>query len=324
MKIGRMHNDTVYGWRSAPRRPRFGLSWVWTLAIVAAHGLTPNPAAAATCRSPVLDRLGTHTVSTGETLTEIADRYGISIFTLTGFNASIRSATDATPPVGSTLVIPPYNGVRVTSESGDTWRDLADRYNVRADTLFELNGCDAVPAAVFIPGVTRSPITPPARPTPEASDPDPDAIIKTYPLAAPTEPIARYGWVLFPGLDRVTFHSGVDLVAAVGDTVRAAGDGTIAFVGDRDPYGTLIVINHAGGRQTRYAHLASTAVTLGQRVTAGETIGAVGQTGQPDVAIAHLHFELRYSSDLGWIADDPQPFLNAILGLPRSPIEPGA
>jgi murein DD-endopeptidase MepM/ murein hydrolase activator NlpD len=221
-------------------------------------------------------------------------------------------------------VIPPYNGVRVTSESGDTWRDLADRYNVRADTLFELNGCDAVPAAVFIPGVTRSPITPPARPTPEASDPDPDAIIKTYPLAAPTEPIARYGWVLFPGLDRVTFHSGVDLVAAVGDTVRAAGDGTIAFVGDRDPYGTLIVINHAGGRQTRYAHLASTAVTLGQRVTAGETIGAVGQTGQPDVAIAHLHFELRYSSDLGWIADDPQPFLNAILGLPRSPIEPGA
>lgn len=324
MKIGRMHEYAVNRGRHAQRSRHFGLNLVWALAIVAANGLLPKSAAAETCRAPVLDRLGTHTVSAGETLTAIADRYGISIFTLAGFNTSIRSATDATPPVGSTLVIPPYNGVRVTAEPGDTWRDLADRYNVRADTLFELNGCGQIPAIVFIPGVTRSPIAPPARPTPEASDPDPDAIINTYPLATPTELIVRYGWVLLPGLDRVSFHSGVDLVAAIGDSVQAAGDGTIAFVGDRDPYGTLIVINHAGGRQTRYAHLTSTAVTLGQRVTAGETIGTVGQTGQPDVTIAHLHFELRYSSDLGWVADDPQPFLDAILGLPRSPIEPGA
>ena len=311
-----------------------GRTHLWTIVAVLiglgcgglGNGGLGNPAIAQTCNPPVLDRLGTHTVKAGETLTAIADRYGLSIFTLAGFNDSIRTATDATtnattnatPPVGSTLVIPPYNGLRVTSETGDTWRDLADRYNVRADTLFELNGCDQVPATVFIPGASRSPLMPPARPTPETKEPEPDPIISTYPLATQTETIVRYGWVLLPGFDRVTFHSGVDLVAAVGDSVQAAGDGTIAFVGDRDPYGTLIVINHAGGRQTRYAHLATARVTLGQRVTAGETIGSVGQTGQPDVAIAHLHFELRYSSDLGWIADDPQPFLDAIVGIPRS------
>lgn len=283
-----------------------------------------TPALAQVCKPPVLERLGTHTVSSGETLTTIADHYSISIFTLVGFNPAMRTATDTAPPVGSTLTIPPYNGLRVTAEPGDTWRDLADRYNVRADTLFELNGCDQVPNTVFIPGATRSPITPPARPTPEASDPQPDTVINTYPLSAPTETIVRYGWVLLPGFDRVVFHSGMDLVAAVGDPVQAAGDGTIAFVGDRQPYGTLVVINHASGRQTRYAHLASTTVTLGQRVTAGEVIGTVGQTGQPDVSLAHLHFELRYSSDLGWVADDPRPFLDAILGLPRSPIEPRA
>jgi murein DD-endopeptidase MepM/ murein hydrolase activator NlpD len=324
MKIGRMYKNAVHECRQARRGQGFGRKLAWALAIVAVNSLFPASAAAGVCKAPVLDRLGTHTVSAGETLTAIADRYGISIFTLAGFNSSVRSATDATPSVGSTLTIPPYNGLRVTAEPGDTWRDLADRYNVRADTLFELNGCDQVPTNVFIPGVTRSPITPPARPTPEADDPKPDAIINTYPLTTPTETIVRYGWVLLPGLDRVVFHSGVDLVAAVGDTVQAAGDGTIAFVGDREPYGTLVVINHASGRQTRYAHLDSTTVTLGQRVTAGEAIGTVGQTGQPDVALTHLHFELRYSSDLGWVADDPQPFLDAILGLPRSPIEPRA
>jgi len=321
------------GDRPKPRRFKLGQPRpclnLWPIAALflgVTSGGFGTPAIAQTCKPPVLDRLGTHRVSAGETLTAIADRYGISIFTLIGFNETLTRATDATPPVGSTLVIPPYNGLRVTAEAGDTWRDLADRYNVRADTLFELNGCNRVPPTVFIPGTTRSPLTPPARPraettaetTTETTALRVDAIIRAYPLAEPTEAIVRYGWVLLPGLEDVTFHSGVDLVATVGDSVQAAGDGTIAFVGERDPYGTLIVINHAGGRQTRYAQLATANVSLGQRVTAGEAIGSVGQTGQPDVAIAHLHFELRYSSDLGWIADDPQLFLQAIVEILRS------
>jgi len=288
--------------------------------MVGGFGLFGAPAAAQICDAPVLDRLMTHTVREGETLDAIAARYGISIFTLSGFNPALRAPSSATPPVGSTLAIPPYNGLRVRPEAGDTWRNLADRYNVRADTLFELNGCEAVADEVFIPGATRSPVTPPVRPTPDNADPNPDAIVNTYPLGEPTEAIVRYGWVLLPGRDTVNFHSGIDLVADVGDRVRAAGDGIVAFAGSREPYGNLVVINHANGRQTRYGHLDAIAVSVGQPIARGEAIGTVGQTGRPDVPIAHLHFELRSNSTLGWIADDPQPYLDAILGFPRSPL----
>ncbi|MGD1904269.1 MAG: peptidoglycan DD-metalloendopeptidase family protein [Geitlerinemataceae cyanobacterium] len=294
----------------------------WSIAgfvgLAGALGTLQTPARA--CGAPVLDRLTTHTVGDGETLDAIASRYGLSVFTLTGFNPALREISGGALPVGSTLQIPPYNGLRVRAEAGDTWRDLADRYNVRADILFEQNGCETVPETVFIPGATRSPVTPPARPTPDAADPNPDEIITTYPLAEPTEAIVRYGWVLLPGREAVNFHSGIDLVAAVGDRVVAAGDGTVAFAGERAPYGNLVVVNHANGRQTRYGHLGSIDVAVGETIRQGEAIGTVGQTGNPDVPLPHLHFELRSNSALGWIADDPQPYLDAILGFPRSPL----
>jgi murein DD-endopeptidase MepM/ murein hydrolase activator NlpD len=85
-----------------------------------------------------------------------------------------------------------------------------------------------------------------------------------------------------------------------GTPVYAAGDGTVIFAGtDKKPvympwpdyYGNLIVIEHTDGLYTLYAHLSKILVEQGQKVTAGEQIGEVGQTG---VAIGpHLHFEVR-------------------------------
>jgi murein DD-endopeptidase MepM/ murein hydrolase activator NlpD len=107
----------------------------------------------------------------------------------------------------------------------------------------------------------------------------------------------------------VALHSGIDLAAPAGSTVRSAAAGTVAFVGEKDSYGQLIVINHSQGYQTRYAQLASIQVKLGQAVNAGDPIGTVGQTGQPSSTAAHLHFELRSNSKLGWVAEDPAPSL---------------
>jgi murein DD-endopeptidase MepM/ murein hydrolase activator NlpD len=88
------------------------------------------------------------------------------------------------------------------------------------------------------------------------------------------------------------FHTGLDYPARQGARVRAAAAGTVVLAGwDPGGYGNLVVVLHANGRRTWYAHLAAIAVGRGARVGAGQVVGRVGATG---IATGpHLHFELR-------------------------------
>ena len=88
------------------------------------------------------------------------------------------------------------------------------------------------------------------------------------------------------------FHSGIDLLAAAGTPVRAAGAGTVTFAGwDAGGYGNLVVIDHANGVSSWYAHLLRIEVTSGAAVTTTTQVGLVGATG--NATGPHLHFELR-------------------------------
>src|SRR5215831_20276776 len=86
-------------------------------------------------------------------------------------------------------------------------------------------------------------------------------------------------------------HRGVDIKAPRGTPVHAAAAGTVAFSGRQSSYGRVIKIDHPNGLRTIYAHNSSNFVTVGERVKAGEVIGAVGQTGR--ATTNHLHFEVR-------------------------------
>lgn len=185
-----------------------------------------------------------------------------------------------------------HNGIRVQVPRGQTWKQLAAKYNVRADVLFELNGCQNVPQSVFIPGVNWS------------SGSISTQTIK-YPLSQKANIALGYGWQIDPFTSKVIFHSGIDLLAPLGTPVQAANDGTVAFAGVQASYGNLVVINHPSGKQTRYAHLQSLAVSAGQTIKQGDIIGKVGITGKPSSEQAHLHFELRYASGMGWTAEEP-------------------
>jgi len=87
-------------------------------------------------------------------------------------------------------------------------------------------------------------------------------------------------------------HEGVDFGAPIGTAVRAVGDGVVKFAGTQKGYGNVIYIVHRNQKDTTvYGHLSRIGVKVGERVTQGETIGAVGATG---VATGpHLHFEFR-------------------------------
>src|SRR3990167_1397835 len=86
-------------------------------------------------------------------------------------------------------------------------------------------------------------------------------------------------------------HLGVDFGAPTGTPVRTVGEGVVNFAGVQNGYGNVVQIQHAGDRQTVYAHLSRIDVRKGQRVEQGQLIGAVGATGW--ATGPHLHFEFK-------------------------------
>ena len=182
------------------------------------------------------------------------------------------------------------------------------------------------------PEVTPTP-EPEATPTPEPEatpTPEPEATPTPKPEQVPgyevTEndrngdflwPVPGYGTVS-QGYD-ATKHTGIDISAEQGVAVIAAADGTVSHVqtwdgstttGDQS-YGNMVQITHADERTTLYAHLSKVLVSSGDSVSAGETIGYVGNTGNADGA--HLHFEVRQSGQ----TVDPRPFITG--GNPEDP-----
>jgi murein DD-endopeptidase MepM/ murein hydrolase activator NlpD len=89
-------------------------------------------------------------------------------------------------------------------------------------------------------------------------------------------------------------NDGLNIQAGSGDPVRAAADGEVVYAGDQVPsFGNLVLIKHAGGWVTAYAHMARIMVRNRDTVVQGQQIGVVGQTGQVDRP--QLHFEIRYA-----------------------------
>jgi murein DD-endopeptidase MepM/ murein hydrolase activator NlpD len=177
------------------------------------------------------------------------------------------------------------------------------------------------PEAMAFPSAVPTP-TLPWRPPPYAV---PWALIPTdhFYFARPIpsgevnwpHPLYRYGNTFF-GEESV--HTGVDLGAAMGTPVLAAGPGEVVWAGYglyrgipdvTDPYGLAIAIRHDFGYQgqalfTIYAHLQSVMVWMGQRVTTGEQIGSVGNTGH--ASGPHLHFEVRLGENRYFASRNPE------------------
>ncbi|MFJ4974985.1 peptidoglycan DD-metalloendopeptidase family protein [Streptomyces coeruleorubidus] len=92
-------------------------------------------------------------------------------------------------------------------------------------------------------------------------------------------------------------HTGQDFAVPIGTPVRAVGEGRVEKVSCGGPFGIEIVLRHAGGYYTQYAHLASVAVDQGEHVSPGQWIGQSGSTGNSTGP--HLHFEARVTREMG-------------------------
>jgi len=114
-----------------------------------------------------------------------------------------------------------------------------------------------------------------------------------------------FGVRIDPFLGRPAMHTGLDLHGETGDVVRATADGTVTAAGWSGGYGRAVDIDHGNGLSTRYGHLSSIDVRVGQSIKIGQIIGKVGSTGRSTGP--HLHYETRLRGE----AIDPQKFLRA-------------
>ena len=150
----------------------------------------------------------------------------------------------------------------------------------------------------FVPPATpETARTPHGQPVPPAYAKE-DSYTPDFALCFPlpghlSRKTSGYGWRTDPmgGLGD-DFHIGNDLAAAEGTAVLAAADGVVRAAGTHKSYGNYLRILHVGGDETLYAHMQYLFVKAGETVTAGQTLGTVGQTG--NATGPHLHFEIMH------------------------------
>jgi len=117
----------------------------------------------------------------------------------------------------------------------------------------------------------------------------------SWPTPGYTRITSEYGYRIHPILKTKRMHTGIDIGAPSGTSIKAADDGTVIFAGWLGAYGNAVIIDHGSSISTMYAHQSSILVKENQDVKRGDVIGKVGSTGWSTGA--HLHFEVRKSGD---------------------------
>lgn len=272
-----------------------------------------------------------HTVQRGETLYSISRNFGADL-------SVMAQANDIPPPytisVGQSLRIPPRTGYAVTSAAAPapespTAPQVAAPRGFQAESLPSPSGSNLPPveqqpaadaplpeatvqgrstpvpqAETAQPQVAAAP-TLPASAAPPVADPQQDTVLpprsgRTFSWQVRGRVLAGFG----PTPDGL-HNDGINIAARAGAPVIAAENGVVVYAGSElKGFGNLLLVRHADGWMTAYAHLDKALVKKGQKVTKGQAIGTVGSTG--GVTQPQLHFEIRRGTQ----AVDPAKFLS--------------
>ena len=255
------------------------------------------------------DSISVYQVRSGDTLSEIANMFNVSVNTIVWAN-NLGSARSVHP--GDVLVILPVSGIERTIVKGDTLKSLAKKYGADANEIAEYNGIDpsaplAVGSVVIIPGGEFTSSASAAKSSGSSSQ---KKTIREPYLGGSGNVQTGYYSNPIPGAaltQGIHGWNAIDLGAARGTPIHAAADGVVIIARANSAwnggYGNYVVITHDNGTQTLYAHMSNTIVSYGQSVSAGQIIGYVGMTGL--TTGPHLHFEVRNAAN---------PFRNCRVG----------
>ena len=239
----------------------------------------------------------TYNVKMGDTLSQIAVSYSVTVDGLVAANGLTRSDRIY---IGQTLNIPeagatarPYPAQAAVShrvKSGETLSEIALRYGVNVHTLAVANGIQN-PARIYIGMILSIPSAQTGSNSVRYASVG-DGVCSNVELSQ-----TGTGYFIRPTHGYIVtqlfsaWHSGIDLATDTGTDVYATDGGTVVFSGwNSAGYGNLIILDHNNGWRTYYAHLSKIEVDCNQWIPRGSIIGEVGSTGNSTGP--HLHFEL--------------------------------
>ncbi len=295
--------------------------------IIARNGLEP-PYTLTAGQILVLDPTRVHTIVKGDTLSQLAGRYGVEMRLL-------ATANDLTPPfvirIGQQLWIPdPFT---IAAAPAGRAAEVPESVSQEPPPPIAANA-PRVPRSAIVteslaPPPGTSPFDLPAQPSVAASETSPAPVPLAEPAAPTVEPevaialppaplaepaaraSARFSWPLrgriissFGPAGQGLHNDGINIAAPTGTPVRAADNGVVAYAGSElKGFGNLLLIKHADGWTTAYAHNGRLLVGRGDAIKQGQVIAVVGRTGNVDAP--QLHFEVRKGTQ----AIDPMEYL---------------
>lgn len=257
---------------------------------------------------PASDQISTYVVQSGDTISDIADQFGVSTNTIRWANNMPKNQPIH---VGQHLVILPITGVRHKVEKGDTIASIAKKYKADTDDIASYNNLDngeslTAGTTIIVPdgeiAFTKTELAVKksgGKSTDSqyksalariSSENDQDQVSNGY----YTRPLEPNGSTIRKTQGFHGPYNAVDVGAPIGTPIHAMADGTVILAkanGYNGGYGKLTIVQHDNGTQTIYGHQSEILVEAGQHVSKGQVIGKVGSTGHSTGP--HLHFEIR-------------------------------
>lgn len=233
------------------------------------------------------DTIISYTVQEGDTVSLIAQKFGVSPETIRWQN----NLSGDKIKVGDTLQILPVTGVAHKVQKGDTVYSISKKYDAEAQAIvdfpFNTFANDetlqlAIGQIVIVPDGVM-PKGPVATPRPRQITPNAGTVVASGRFVWPTQGIITqyFSW----------YHPGLDVANNGMPFVVAADSGTVIASGwDNTGYGNMVLVDHGNGFKTRYAHLSQIFVVRGQTVNRADRLGKMGSTGRSTGP--HLHVEI--------------------------------
>ncbi len=247
--------------------------------------IRPNIVTSAPAGTP-RGKIITYTVESNDTVSSIANRFGVSINTILWEN-KLSSRSLIKP--GDQLKILPISGISHVVKKGETLDSIAKKYKIDAEEIRKFNN---LPDASFI-SISQNLVIPGGK-----INYAPVATLASagFKQLKPSSGQASNNGFLWPTVSqRITQyyswrHHAIDVGGKLGSPIYASLGGKIERSGWTTGYGNNIIINHGGGKKTLYAHMTQLLVKKGDEVFAGQVIGLLGSTGWSTGP--HLHFEI--------------------------------
>ena len=236
--------------------------------------------------SDARDKIIEYKVQSGDTLSKVADKFGVSIETIRWQNSLAKDSIKE----GQVLEILPITGVSHKVKKGDTVYSIAKLYDTSPQAVVDF------PFNTFSNDETFALAIGQVMIVPDGVMPKEQPQVRIRQITPNAGTVVASGNFVWPTAGTITqrfvwYHKGVDIANSGGPDILAADSGTVITSGwSTVGYGNYVVIDHGNGDRTLYGHMQTLYVAAGQTVNRGDRIGKMGSTGRSTGT--HLHFEV--------------------------------